>query len=69
MNNSLTVETAINIVSRLHSLYSDFPYNIEKTKLDYIAKAVQNSLWEDNSDGFYIVEPFMLVLRQLYLES
>ncbi len=52
----------MNIISHLHSLYSDFPYNIEKTKLERIAKAVKDSLWEDNSNGFYIVEPFRLAM-------
>ena len=57
MNKPLTVESAMDIISRLHSLYSDFPYNIDKTKWNVVAKKV---LWADNSNGLYIVKPFAL---------
>lgn len=60
VNKPLTVESATDIISHLHSLYSDFPYNIEKTRWDGIAKAVKKNVWADNSNGLYIVEIHML---------
>ena len=57
VNKPLTVENATDIINRLHSLYSDFPYNIDKTKWNIVAKKV---LWVDNSNGLYIVEPIRL---------
>ena len=53
-NKPLTVENATDIINRLHSLYSDFPYNIDNTMLDGIAEMSKNFLWEDNSDRLYI---------------
>lgn len=58
VNKPLTVESAMDIISRLYSLYSDFPYSIEKTRLDAIAKKV---LWVDSKE-LYIVKPFALSL-------
>ena len=55
VNKPLTVENAIEIISRLHSPYSGFRYNIEKKKLDMIARIIKNSFWENNRDEFYIV--------------
>lgn len=59
VNKPLTVESATDIISRLHSLYSDFPYNIDKTKWNIVAKKV---LWADNSNELYIVEIHMLTI-------
>ena len=59
VNKPLTVESAMDIISRLHSLYSDFPYNIDKTKWNVVAKRV---LWEDNSNGLYVVEIYRLTI-------
>ena len=59
MNKPLTFESALDIISRLHSLYSDFPYNIDKTEWDGFAK---NFLWVDKSQELYIVEPTRLAI-------
>ena len=54
VNKPLTVERVTDIISRLHSPYSDFPDNIDKTWLDRFARVVKKGVWEDNSNGFYI---------------
>ena len=59
-NKPLTVENATDIISRLHSLYSDRLYNIEEMGLNNIAKLVKKGLWEDNSNEVYTAELFML---------
>ena len=52
-NKPLTVDNATDIISRLHSLYSDCLYNIDETTLNILAKAAEESLWEDNSNEVY----------------
>ena len=61
-NKPLTVENAIEIISRLHCLYSDFPYNIEKTLLHRIIKNFKDHLWDHHPNHLYIATPSSLEL-------
>ena len=60
VNKPLTVENAIEIISRLHSLYSNFPYDIDETKLHNIIKGLKDHVWKYHLNHFYIAEPFTL---------
>ena len=59
-NKPLTVENAMDIISRLHSLYSDFPYDIEETILHSLMRSFKNHLWEHHPNDLYIASPSSL---------